>query len=50
MNNLGFSSLPCLLLWEDNGFVLYYKSLAEEQFRWPRHGDEIISLSGQQIN
>ncbi|MCG7881681.1 MAG: IS66 family insertion sequence element accessory protein TnpB [Candidatus Thiodiazotropha endolucinida] len=22
-----------LLFWEDNGFVLYYKSLAEEKFR-----------------
>jgi transposase len=25
-----------LLFWEGNGFVLYYKSLAEEKFRWPR--------------
>ena len=24
--------------WEGNGFVLYYKSLAEEKFRWPRRG------------
>ena len=38
------------LLWEDNGFVLYYKALAEEKFRWPRRGDEVISLTGQQIN
>jgi transposase len=36
--------------WEDNGFVLYYKSLAEEKFRWPRQGDELMSLTGQQIN
>jgi transposase len=34
----------------DNGFVLYYKSLAEEKFRWPRPEEEVISLSGQQIN
>ena len=38
------------LFWEDNGFVLYYKSLAEEKFRWPRQGDELLSLTGQQIN
>jgi len=30
--------------------VLYYKSLAEEKFRWPRPGDELMSLTGQQIN
>ncbi len=39
-----------LLYWEDNGFVLYYKSLAEEQFRWPGVGDEVMPLSGEQIN
>jgi len=38
------------LFWEDNGFVLYYKSLAEEKFRWPRQGEELRSLTGQQIN
>jgi transposase len=30
--------------------VLYYKALAEEKFRWPGHGEEVISLTGQQIN
>lgn len=39
-----------LLYWEDNGFVLYYKSLAEEKFRWPRPQDEVMALSGEQIN
>ena len=39
-----------LLFWEDNGFVLYYKSLAEEKFRWPRPEDELIPLTGEQIN
>jgi transposase len=43
------NKIKCLF-WEDNGFVLYYKSLAEEKFRWPRVGDEVISLTGQQIN
>ena len=43
------NKIKCLY-WEDNGFVLYYKSLAEEKFRWPRKGDEVVSLNGQQIN
>ena len=43
------NKIKCLL-WEDNGFVLYYKALAEEKFRWPRRGDEVVSLTGQQIN
>lgn len=39
-----------LLMWEDNGFVLYYKALAEEKFRWPRAGDDVMPLTGEQIN
>ena len=38
------------LFWEDNGFVLYYKALAEEKFHWPRPEQRTISLSAQQIN
>ncbi len=38
------------LMWEDNGFILYYKVLAEEKFHWPRVGDELFSLTGEQIN
>ena len=30
--------------------MLYYKSLAEEKFRWPRSGDQVMLLTGQQIN
>lgn len=39
-----------LLYWEDNGFVLYYKSLAEERFRWPSLEDDVMPLNGEQIN
>ena len=39
-----------MLMWENNGFVLYYKALAEEKFLWPRTDNEVISLTGQQIN
>ena len=38
------------LFWEDNGFVLYYKALAEEHFCWPNATDEIVSINGQQLN
>ena len=38
------------LFWEDNGFVLYYKSLAEEKFKWPKRGEEVHTLTGQQMN
>jgi transposase len=40
-----------LLYWEKNGFVLWYKSLSQEQFHWPRHVDEaVVTLSGEQLN
>ncbi len=39
-----------MLMWESNGFVLYYKALVEEKFLWPRSDDEVVSLTGQQIN
>ncbi|XP_014679963.1 PREDICTED: uncharacterized protein y4qI-like [Priapulus caudatus] len=39
-----------MLMWENNGFVLYYKALAEEKFIWPRIDDDVLTLSGQQIN
>lgn len=39
-----------ILLWEDNGFVLYYKALAEEKFCWPRSEETVLTLDGQQLN
>jgi transposase len=43
-------NLSKCLMWEDNGFVLYYKALAEEKFKWPSSADELLSLSSEQIN
>lgn len=43
------NKIKCLM-WEDNGFVLYYKALAEEKFKWPKRTEEVISLTGEQIN
>lgn len=47
--NRQHNKIKCLF-WEDNGFVLYYKSLAEEKFKWPRWDQELVSLTAQQIN
>ena len=43
------NKIKCLM-WEDNGFVLYYKALAEERFKWPTLSVDLLSLSGEQIN
>ena len=29
---------------------LYYKALAEEKFRWPKLDEQLVTLSGQEIN
>lgn len=43
------NKIKCLM-WEDNGFVLYYKALAQERFKWPRPSQELLPLTGEQIN
>jgi len=43
------NKIKCLL-WENNGFVLYYKSLVEEKFHWPKPDQAVMSLTGEQIN
>lgn len=40
-----------LLLWERNGFILWYKRLEKERFKWPKPiNTEVIELTGQQLN
>lgn len=43
------NKIKCLW-WERNGFVLYYKALAEEKFKWPRKGETLLTVTGQQMN
>ncbi|MBT3473134.1 MAG: IS66 family insertion sequence element accessory protein TnpB [Gammaproteobacteria bacterium] len=43
------NKIKCLM-WEDNGFILYYKALAEEKFHWPESDNELLTLTGEQIN
>ncbi len=47
--NRQHNKIKCLF-WEENGFVLYYKSLAEEKFTWSKQCDELLPLTGEQIN
>ncbi len=42
------NKIKCLF-WENNGFVLYYKSLAEEKFKWPQQ-ETLLTLTGEQLN
>ena len=39
-----------IVFWEDNGFVMYYKSLAEEKFHWPENGEQLLTITGEQLN
>lgn len=43
------SKIKCLF-WEDTGFVLYYKALSEEKFKWPKKGDSLLNITGEQLN
>ena len=43
------NKIKCLF-WENNGFVLYYKSLEEDKFIWPKSQEDVVTLNGQQIN
>lgn len=40
-----------ILVWERNGFVVWYKRLEQERFRWPECGEgERLALTGQELN
>lgn len=38
-----------LLCWEKNGFIVWYKRLEKQRFRWPKSGD-IVTLTGKELN
>jgi len=48
-SNRNRSRIKCLF-WEETGFVLYYKALSEERFKWPRADEELLSITGEQLN
>lgn len=40
-----------LLMWERNGFIIWYKRLERDKFHWPRCMDDaVITLTGEQLN
>ncbi len=39
-----------LLVWERNGFIIWYKRLERHRFHWPRVGNEVLTLTGEQLN
>lgn len=40
-----------LLLWESNGFIIWYKRLERDRFHWPRRTEEaVVTLTGEQLN
>jgi len=47
--NKQHNKIKCLF-WENNGFVLYYKALAEDKFKWPKGQEDVLTLTGQQLN
>ena len=48
-SNRNRSRIKCLF-WEHTGWVLYYKALSEERFHWPESDDELVMLTGEQLN
>lgn len=38
-----------MLYWERNGFIVWYKRLEKQRFKWPKAADT-LSLSGQELN
>lgn len=39
-----------ILYWERAGFVMWQKRLERERFAWPRHAEQVVSLSGVELN
>ena len=40
-----------LLVWERNGFVIWYKRLERDKFHWPRTAQQdVVTVTGEQLN
>lgn len=40
-----------ILVWERNGFIVWYKRLEQQRFHWPRAASEaVLTLTGEQLH
>jgi transposase len=39
-----------ILYWDKTGFCLWYKRLERDKFKWPRKGDDVLSLTHEQFD
>ncbi len=40
-----------ILCWDETGFVLWYKRLEQDKFKWPRkHEDSVMTLTQMQLD
>lgn len=46
--NRGRDKIKCLC-WERNGFIVWYKRLEKQRFRWPNTVSD-LTLTGQELN
>lgn len=39
-----------ILLWEKNGFIIFYKRLEKQRFKWPKKSQTSVSINGEELN
>ena len=39
-----------ILYWDKTGFCLWYKRLERDKFKWPRQGEDVLSLRMEQFD
>ncbi len=39
-----------ILFWDKTGYCLFYKRLEKHKFKWPKSGDSVLNLSGEQFS
>lgn len=39
-----------VLYWDKTGFCLWYKRLEKDTFKWPRTGEAVLTITGEQFD